>query len=210
MAQNAMKKEKDLLNRVYGLRYYMGGPREGWKKGYNEKYLGKPHSELHRWIHKFFPGRRSMLILGCALGLQVKRCLECGDPAYGIDWTPALGKHKLVKNVARASATHLPFRSGTFDLGVNVNLMEHIPKDLTDQVIREQGRVCRAHFFSIPCMTDFKQLGSFFKESGHVTFKTAAQWIQQLRILGPVEQHHPQNPYGWRLFIIRAGKEVTT
>ena len=203
MARDPVRTPKQLLDQVYGVEYYRGGPRQGWKKGYNEKYLGKPHTDLHKLIHRFFPGHRSMLILGCALGLQVKRCLECGDPAFGVDWTPALGKHKLVKNVARASVTHLPFRSGSFDLGVNVNLMEHIPPDLTRGVLLEQKRVCKQHFFSIPCMADFRQLGSFFKESGHLTFKTAQQWIQQLRILGDVQHYHPKNPYGWRLFIIR-------
>ena len=188
----------------------MGGPSVGWKKGYNEKYLGLPHTRLHKLIHQFFPGHRSMLILGCALGLQVKRCLECGDPAMGVDWTPALNKHKLVKNVIRASVTHLPFRSGTFDLGVNVNLMEHIPRDQIPRVLREQQRVCKNHFFSIPCMTDFKQLGSFFKESGHVTFKTAAEWTRKLRVLGPVKTFLPKNPYGWRLFIIRKGEDLKT
>ena len=203
MAKDAMTGAKELLTRVYGPQYYVGGPRQGWKKGYNEKWCGLPHTRLHELIHKFFPGHRSMLILGCALGLQVKRALQCGDPAYGIDWTPALGKHKLVKNVVRGSVTHLPFRAKSFDLGVNVNLMEHIPEDLGTRVLEEQGRVCREHFFSIPCMTDFRQLGSFFKESGHVTFKTAPDWIRQLEILGPVEQFLPKNPYGWRIFVIR-------
>ena len=107
--------------------------------------------------------------------------------------------------------THLPWREDTWDLGVNVNLMEHVPEkpqpdmpDLTvENVIREQGRVCRNHLFSIPCITDFRQLGSFFKESGHVTFKRAQWWIQRLRTLGPVQHWHQKNPYGWRLFIIR-------
>ena len=193
---------KDLMRR-YEESYYLGGPSVGWKKGYNEAALGLPHTRLHRLIHRFFPGHRSMLILGCALGLQVKRCNQCGDSSYGVDWTPVLGKHKLVKNVLRASVTHLPFRSGAFQLGVNVNLMEHLPEHQTQQVLREQGRVCREHFFSIPCLTDFRQLGSFFKESGHVTFKTAGWWIRQLGILGPVQHHHEPNPYGWRLFIIR-------
>ena len=195
---------KDLMSR-YNREYYIGSPRVGWKKGYNEKYLGLPHSRLHKLIHKFFPGRRSMLILGCALGLQVKRCNQCGDPSMGVDWTPILGKHKLVKNVARASVTLLPFKSNTFDIGVNVNLMEHLPEDQALQVLKEQARVCRNHFFSIPCMTDFKQLGSFFKESGHVTFKTVQWWLQQLSSLGPVKHVHEKNPYGWRLFIIKEG-----
>ena len=195
---------KDLLKR-YGLEYYRGGPRQGWKQGYNEKMLGRPHTRLHQIIHKYFPGHRSMLILGCALGLQVKRCNQCGDPALGVDWTPALGKHKLVKNVARASVTQLPFRDGTFDLGVNVNLMEHLPESQADMVIKEQGRVCKHHFFSIPCLTDFRQLGSFFKESGHVTFKPKEFWIRKLRILGDVEHAIPKNPYGWRFFIVKRG-----
>ena len=193
---------KDLLSR-YGEEYYKGGPRQGWKQGYSEKWLGLPHTRLHKLIHRFFPGHHSMLILGCALGLQVKRALECGDPAYGVDWTPALIKHKLVKNVIRASVTHLPFRSGSFDLGVNVNLMEHVPESQVQQILTEQRRVCKNHFFSIPCMTDFRQLGSFFKESGHVTFKTREWWIQALRILGEVHTYHPKNPYGWRFFIVK-------
>lgn len=187
----------------YDVEYYRGSPRVGWKKGYNEKYLGKPHTILHRWIHKFFPGHRSMLILGCALGLQVKRARACGDPCYGIDWAPVLGKMKLHRNVVRGSVTHLPFRDKAFNLGVNVNLMEHVPEDQTRQILLEQGRVCINHFFSIPCLTDFRQLGSFFKESGHVTFKTREWWIQQLEILGCIHTCKPKNPYGWRLFIIR-------
>lgn len=198
----------DLMRR-YGEEYYLGGPSVGWKKGYSEKWLGLPHTRLHELIHRFYPGHRSMLILGCALGLQVKRALECGDPSYGVDWTPALRKHKLVKNLIRASVTHLPFRAHVFDLGVNVNLMEHVPEEQVQQVLEEQKRVCRDHFFSIPCMTDFRQLGSYFRESGHVTFKTKAWWIQQLRILGPVEHHHSENPYGWRLFIIKGSEEET-
>ena len=198
-----MRSEKDLLANVYDASYYAGRPREGWKKGYNEKYLGKPHSELHKWIHTFYPGHRSMLILGCALGLQVKRCNECGDPALGIEWTPALGKHKLVKNVLRGSVTHLPFKGQAFELGVNVNLMEHIPIDHVDQVIREQGRVCKDHFFSVPCIAEHDELGSFFLESGHVTFLTVQEWTEKLSVLGSVEQFKPKNPYGWRFFIIR-------
>lgn len=190
--------------RRYNLEYYRGSPRVGWKKGYCEKWLGLPHTRLHRLIHRFFPGHRSMLILGCSLGLQVKRCNQCGDPAYGVDWTPVLGRLKLVKNVLRCSVTELPFRDGSFDLGVNVNLMEHVPLDQADQVLKEQGRVCREHLFSIPCMTDFKELGSFFVESGHVTFLTAMEWINKLSILGPVRHVHEKNPYGWRLFIVKA------
>lgn len=191
------------LMKIYNKEYYVGSPRVGWKKGYGEKYLGLPHTRLHKLIHRFFPGHPSILILGCALGLQVKRCNQCGDPAYGVDWTPILGKHKLVKNVARASVTHLPFKDQAFDLGVNVNLMEHVDEPNILNVLKEQGRVCRNHFFSIPCMTDFRQLGSFFKESGHVTFKTVQWWQDRLRILGPVKHVYEKNPYGWRLFIIK-------
>lgn len=197
---------KELLKR-YGREYYVGGPRQGWKQGYNEKALGLPHTRLHRLIHRFFPGHRSMLILGCALGLQVKRAQMCGDPVVGVDWTPALGKNKLARDLVRASVTHLPFRDGSFSLGVNVNVMEHVPEDQVDHVLREQRRVCLEHFFSIPCLTDFRQLGSFFHESGHVTFKTVEWWTHALRRLGHVQHFHEKNPYGWRLFIIKLLKE---
>lgn len=197
----------------YNEEYYRGAPHVGWKKGYNEKWLGLPHTRLHQIIHKFFPGHPSMLILGCALGLQVKRALACGDYAVGIDWAPAMPKMKLAPNLVRGCAWRLPFREGSFDLGVNVNLMEHIGVEgdedetlrLVDLVISEQGRVCRNHFFSIPCMTDFRQLGSFFVESGHVCFKTREWWMKRLGPLGRVKEYHPPNPYGWRFFIIREG-----
>ena len=200
-----MYDEKELMNKVYREEYYSSNPSIGWKKGYNEKMLGKPHTLLHQMIHKFFKGKPSILVLGCALGLAVKRSLQCGHFSVGIDWTPALGRHKLVKNLSRGSVTHLPFRDHSFDLGLNVNLMEHIPEKYATRVLLEQGRVCKEHLFSIPCMTDFKQLGSFYRESGHLTFKTADEWLKLLSILGRVEHYHEKNPYGWRFFIVRRG-----
>jgi hypothetical protein len=187
------------LLKLYDEDYYLTGKRGGWKQGYTEKALGRIHKELHTWIHKFFPGRRSMLIFGCALGLQVKTAHLCGDPAVGIDWNPLLGKHKLTKTIVRGSVTHLPFRSSTFQLGVNVNLMEHIPEDQLQQVIREQFRVCKEHFFII-------DIGGG-SEPTHVTLRPLEFWRQQLQSLADpqlqISEALKSRPPAWHIFILK-------
>jgi len=183
----------------YNEEYFLKGSTSGLQKPYSEKWLSGCHRDLHRWIHKFYPGKRRILVLGCALGLQVKTSLRCGCEAWGVDWTPLLSKHKLTSNLVRATVWALPFKDRAFNLGVNVNLMEHIPEDLTGQVLREQFRVCENQFFVIPPGSQ-KYMNV---DKTHVHFKPLSYWIRTLEAFGRVQHTLKVKPPPWHIYIVR-------
>jgi len=202
-----MDSELKRLMQLYDEDYYIHGKTSAWKSGYSEKTMRGVHELLYNWVKRFFPKAKRKLIMGCALGMQVKICREHGDFAVGIDFTNLLGRYKLSKGLVRGSVTHLPFRNGTFDLAVNVNLMEHIPLEHIEQVLREQKRVSRNHFFHIAhealthsrCKPTKKASGDIT----HVTMRPHSFWIELLKIICNAEYHEKTDPPPWNIYIIR-------
>jgi len=189
---------KELMKK-YDENYFLYGKTSNWEQGYNERTMRPVHELLYHHIKAFFPNAKRKLVFGCALGMQVKVSLEHKEFAVGIEWTPLLGKHKLTTNVVRGSITHLPFRDNTFDLAVSANVLEHIPIELLDQVLREQKRTCKEHFFIIPC----GKPNPHDRDITHITMMSKEFWLQKLKLLGAAKYFERTEQPIWNMFVVR-------
>ncbi|MEA2512156.1 MAG: hypothetical protein QOJ59_1643 [Thermomicrobiales bacterium] len=77
-------------------------------------------------------GQLRILDAGCGTG-QMLKCLESHGEAIGIDSSPqAIGyaRERGVKRLVRGSITDPPFRNGSFDCVVSLDVIEHVDDDV--------------------------------------------------------------------------------
>ena len=94
---------------------------------------------------------KSVLDVGCGAGAYVRRLIESGYCSVGLDI--ALPPDVPRGLVCAGSAEHLPFRDGSFDTVLLINVLEHVEEDVCG--LREAHRVCRRNvILSVPKIED--------------------------------------------------------
>jgi ubiquinone/menaquinone biosynthesis C-methylase UbiE len=89
---------------------------------------------------------RSYLDIGCAMGFMVQRVAALDWDAHGIDvseWAIEQGRERGHTNIQVASATDLPFADESFDFVTAIDVIEHLPADLSPTMVAETHRVLR-------------------------------------------------------------------
>jgi SAM-dependent methyltransferase len=137
-----------------------------------------------------------VLDVGCGDGRHIVEAARRGTMAIGVDYDLAelrrarerLGKHRV--DLIAADASHLPFRTGTFDAVVCTETLEHLPGDVG--AIAEIARSLRnggvlhgavpSHFTEIP----FWMLSRGYHETpgGHVRVYAPLVLFGRLRAAG--------------------------
>lgn len=111
---------------------------------------------------------RKLLDIGCGTGATLTHLRKYGL-VHGIDVSPlALGycRERGESRVACASATHLPFGEGVFDIVTALDVVEHLDDDL--QGVREITRVLRPGGSALIFVPAFQALwGPNDTQSGH-------------------------------------------
>ena len=108
---------------------------------------GKVFNNLVRILHP-----SSMLDVGCAYGFIVKRCLEAGIFAMGLDVSQWCGQQKVIPgHYIRGTAWALPFKNKSFHVLFSEGVLEHIPEDKIDQVFAEFERVAARRCLGVSC-----------------------------------------------------------
>ena len=92
-------------------------------------------------------GRQDLLILdcGCGTGHNLQLLRRAGR-AFGIDITFSGLKYAVSRGdrqVAQASAAHLPFADGRFDLVTSFDVIYSLPDDVEGAAVREMWRVLK-------------------------------------------------------------------
>jgi len=91
--------------------------------------------------------QQRVIDIGCGRGELVRECNRLGAWAIGIDYSPAAVRisHHTAKQgvIITASATHLPFRGGTFDKVILIDVVEHLDKSDLCVCLGEINRVLR-------------------------------------------------------------------
>ena len=122
----------------------------------------------------------SVLDVGCAYGFIVKRLLDKGVYAVGMDvsaWCQRKAKEIIPHNFVRHDLRKpLPFRDKVFDLLYCEGVLEHIEEELIDGVMAEFERVSRKRILQISLAEHSGALG----EVGHITVKDHAWWFQKM------------------------------
>ena len=103
-------------------------------------YVGQRNSRAVLRLGKQFL-RRTVLDAGCGDGAMIQALREFHPHvwAVGIDLAPA-----AVRNAVGGSLAQLPFRSGSFDCVLMMDVLEHLPVELTNPILREFARVLKA------------------------------------------------------------------
>jgi SAM-dependent methyltransferase len=132
---------------AYGEAYFEGrSSNYWWTVGNYENFKHFPHwKEILKLVRTLKPGGR-LLDVGCAYGMLVSLASKNFE-AYGIDISRfAVKKSKRYSrgNIAKASATSIPFRDETFDAITVLDTLEHVsdlPRCLEDikRALKENG-----------------------------------------------------------------------
>lgn len=123
----------------------------GTCEGY-EEFIASEGAHLSRRLSQAFeiagvkPETR-VLDIGCGRGEILRRCLELGAQAYGVDYAPAAARiaRRLAEEagVYRADAKQLPFPNACFDRVLMFDLVEHLHPWELKQALAEARRVLR-------------------------------------------------------------------
>jgi SAM-dependent methyltransferase len=99
---------------------------------------------------------KSSLDIGCAYGFYVEHLARAGWDARGVDVSPyavGRGRARGVSGLSVASATDLPFPDASFDVVTSVDVIEHVPAELSPTMVEEALRVLKPGglaFFATP------------------------------------------------------------
>lgn len=158
-----------------------------WKAVYEKAYK-RPKYRMLEWrqdaLRDYLEARPiaypnvgwpTMLDVGCGRGETVQIALDLGVRWTGCDIV-GVGVPESIDVID--SATDLPYADSEFDLAICMDVMEHIPIDDVDQVLREIMRVSKRQFFGISCKDDI--------DGFHITVRSPHWWLLRLaEVKGP-------------------------
>lgn len=128
-----------------------------------------------------------VLDVGCGTGRWLRRYKEFGFQATGVDATPGMLGRAIecgtTTPLIAAEACSLPFADATFDCVSDITVVQHIPRSLQPQALREMMRVLKPGGRLI-------LMELIRGEGAHIFPRSPQDWIQQPAFFGA-------KPIGW-------------
>jgi SAM-dependent methyltransferase len=127
------------------------------------------------------PTRSRVLDVGCGTGRWVRRYIELGHDATGIDATPGMLRiarlQGTISPLLAGEAFRLPFADAVFDCVSDVTVVQHIPDALQPTALAEMVRVLKPGGHLI--------LFELIRGTGaHIFPRTPQDWIHQATSCG--------------------------
>jgi len=145
---------------------------EGIKGGYRYELYYPFLKTIAEATFEMFKPRR-VFDVGCAMGYLVKAFQELGVTAYGVDISEYAIKNRITDNLLLGSANELPFKDGSFDLVVALDLIEHLEKP--EKFVSEAYRVLKPNGYLL-IKTDSPNSENAKSDSTHVTILPEKEW----------------------------------
>ena len=124
-----------------------------------------------------------VLVVGAGSGYEIINYLNHGYDVKAIDlYVPDVKRVKEVTHVG--SADNMPFDDKEFDFVHCTEMMEHVPEEITDDILLECKRVSKRFIFTIATRHD-KPYNS------HINIHPAWWWMKKFEDLG-LETEHAQ------------------
>jgi SAM-dependent methyltransferase len=146
------------------------------KEEYFKRYRSHNHKIVDSIVAYYNP--QNVLSLGCGLGFDVERFVQLGIDVIGLEITQSgIDDSPVSEYIVNGSATDLSiFNDKEFDMVGALELMEHLPPELTEQTIREIRRVGRTFgVFTI---------GRGTQDPTHINLRPREEWM---KLLSPVD-----------------------
>ena len=140
----------------------------------------------------------SVLDVGCAYGFIVKRLLDKGIYAVGMDisgWCETMSKDIIPLNYVRHDMriTPYPFREQEFDLLYCEGVLEHIEEEYIPRIMNEFARVSKLRIIQVS-FDDHKDVE---KEEGHILLRDNGWWMSQVPLKTYVAYHEVSIENNW-------------
>lgn len=161
---------------------------EAWATGEYNPLIGLTYVRcLYRTY--FFRGYKTLLDVGCGMGVAVKYHREVGDiEAYGIDFAKSAAEAWKImgsdKWCSVASAEDIPFPDNSFDMVTCTDMMEHVPRENVKRVLDEMYRVGRQDFYFIIALCEALHKMPQDGTEPHICIEHPQWWTDQIQKAG--------------------------
>lgn len=145
-------------------------------------------SEQSYWIVEIIKNlnpKSKVLDLGCGNGFVVKKLVDNGIDAYGVDitntgWTKQSKVNPMLKipkdRLFEAPLWNTPFGDKEFDITFSTTVLEHIPTEMVGPTIKEILRVTkRKTIHYVDTVKEQEQFG----ENLHMTVQPCEWWLKE-------------------------------
>lgn len=158
------------------------------KEWYNKEYFDAWNKCMHyrprlfsitKAVTSYNP--KTVLDVGCGIGIVVKILRERGIDAVGIDFSSDAGKD-IPEHFKVADAKNIPYPDNSFDVVLASDFFEHLEEEDIDQVYSEMKRVGG----KIVAIISFKRAPVFHLKGGerspehHLTIKPREWWLKKI------------------------------
>ena len=158
--------------------------KEWYDKEYFDRWSRGMHyrprlKKLQKHISQYNP--RTVLDVGCGIGVMVKRLRDGGIDTYGMDFSPDAGK-LIPKHFVVADAKNIPYPDNSFDVILASDFLEHIAEEDIDQVYSEMKRVGGKIVANIAFKKDrvYKKKDGEWSVDTHLTVKPQEWWEKKV------------------------------
>lgn len=134
-----------------------------------------------------FSSIKRVLDVGCGFGQGVAMCRNKGIEAYGVDIAEGLLPYWQMANITQfctnSSADKIPYPDNHFDLITCFDVLEHIPEEGIDDVLKEMYRIGTSDYLMSICLTlSFSKM--FDGSEPHLLVKPLDWWMDKLEEIG--------------------------
>ena len=124
----------------------------------------------------FVKKKAKVLVVGAGSGYEIINYLNNGYDVKGIDlYVPDVQRVKEVTHIG--SADNMPFKDKEFDFVHCTEMMEHVPEEITDDILNEAKRVAKKFIFTIADRHDKPY-------ESHINIHPAWWWMKKFEDLG--------------------------
>lgn len=158
------------------------------KEWYNKEYFDTFEERMRytpriftitKAVNRYKP--KTVLDVGCGIGMLVKKLRQMQIDAIGIDYSPDAGKD-IPKYFQVADIKNIPYPDNSFDMVLCTGVFEHIKEEDIDKAYSEMKRV-GGRILATIC---FKKSNYFTMKNGkrspeyHITIKPKEWWEKKL------------------------------
>ncbi|HIP33321.1 MAG TPA: class I SAM-dependent methyltransferase [Bacteroidia bacterium] len=193
------------LSKIYDKNYF-NGKTSNYKGGYKYEVYYPFHKAVAEGIFEIFKPRK-ILDVGCAMGYLVKAFQELGVDACGIDISEYAIKNGVVRNLILGDATSIPFKDGSFDLVIALDLIEHLKNP--EEFISEVYRILKPNRYFVvkTCSPSSKDAKA---DPTHVTILTEKEWETMFKRFNFVRLKNYEREIRRKIAYYYARKEPTS